>query len=77
MAKTTINAISGVLGLVVSVGDRGEIMHFRGDIYRGLAVESPTRARALAKKYGCADPAMERAPCARLAHRREEWGGKS
>ena len=48
MAKTTYNAISGTLGIVISVGELGEILHCRGDIYHGQAMESPTRANLTA-----------------------------
>ncbi len=44
MAKTTFNAISGTLGLLVSVGNDGKVRHHTGDSYRGQEVPSPTRA---------------------------------
>ena len=42
MACPALQAISGVVGLVVAVGEKGKILHFHGDIYSPLEVPSPT-----------------------------------
>lgn len=39
-----LSSIHGATGLVVAVGDKGRILHFSGDIYEAVPVESPTRA---------------------------------
>lgn len=36
--------IHGVVGFVVAVGERGKIIHFAGDLYEAMAVDSPTMA---------------------------------